>query len=253
LFKTHDEAVTYAKDNPGSVVTRSENGNGYMVKSKSKVPVIDSELRPLFIDTKAVLNHICSCILQTDKKTTYNLTSKAGDLLASKLAGLGISGGFLGLVSTFGTAGTGTAIGTLSGAAATNATLAWVGGIVGGGMFAGAIITAGLTFASGAYAYKLFKSKPREYDELEPTDRQVVDKCIILIRVIDEAIKGISIPSKEIVKDFGKNDIMELYKLIKDNKSDIKSRLDTKNNIAFTAKSLPSLDKIVIRYSEIKA
>lgn len=52
------------------------------------------------------------------------------------------------LVATFGTASTGTAIGSLSGAAATNATLAWLGGgsmaAGGGGVAAGAaILTAG--------------------------------------------------------------------------------------------------------------
>lgn len=204
MFKTNEEAMLYAKNNPGTVITRSSDGKGYTVKNnkpkKIKVDTSNQDLRALLLDTKSELNYICSCILQTDKKTAYNITNKAGEVLASKLAGLGVSGGILGLVSTFGTAGTGTAIGTLSGAAATNATLAWVGGIIGGGMFAGTIITGGLAIASGAYAYKLFKSKPKEYEDLEPIDRQVVDKCIILIRFIDEQTDNVNIPVLDTIK-----------------------------------------------------
>lgn len=55
-------------------------------------------------------------------------------------------------VGAFATASTGTAISSLSGAAATNATLAWLGGgsiaAGGGGMAAGATVLAGITYAS---------------------------------------------------------------------------------------------------------
>jgi hypothetical protein len=248
VFKTHEEANLYAKNNPGVVVMRNQDASGYTIKN-SKIQVQD--FRKLLLDTKSELNYLCSCILQTNPKTAYTITNKAGELLASKLAGLGFSGGMLGIVSTFGTAGTGTAIGTLSGAAATNATLAWIGGIIGGGMFAGTILTGGLAMGVGIFTYKLFKSKPREYEKLEKIDRQVVDKCIILIRVIDELTDGVNIPEKEVVKNFAKNDIMELYKLVKEHKNDMKKRMDKKNHLAFSIKSLPSLDKIVIRYSEL--
>lgn len=66
-------------------------------------------------------------------------------------AGAGASSSTLGLVGLLGTASTGTPIGALSGAAATNATLAWLGGgslaAGGGGMAAGTIVLGGITIA----------------------------------------------------------------------------------------------------------
>ena len=97
VFKTNEEAMLYAKNNPGTVITRSSDGKGYTVKNnkpkKIKVDTSNQDLRALLLDTKSELNYICSCILQTDKKTAYNITNKAGEVLASKLAGLGVSGG----------------------------------------------------------------------------------------------------------------------------------------------------------------
>lgn len=63
--------------------------------------------------------------------------SGVASLGAGALAGLGAYGGAM----TFGAASTGTAIGTLSGAAATNATLAWFGG--------GSLASGGLGMAGG--------------------------------------------------------------------------------------------------------
>lgn len=60
------------------------------------------------------------------------------------ISGISTATGGWGLVATFGVASTGTSISTLSGAAATNATLAWFGGgsvaTGGGGMAAGTVV-----------------------------------------------------------------------------------------------------------------
>lgn len=85
--------------------------------------------------------------------------AEARNLLANTGATLGAMGGTaaaaysgaFGLAALVGTASTGTAIGTLSGAAATNATLAWLGGGAvaagGGGMALGTLVVGG--FALG--------------------------------------------------------------------------------------------------------
>jgi DNA repair exonuclease SbcCD ATPase subunit len=81
-----------------------------------------------------------------------NETISAGEIAmnATKGVSAGVSSalGAWALVSTFGTASTGTAIASLSGAAATNATLAWFGGgamaFGGGGMAAGAAVLGGI-------------------------------------------------------------------------------------------------------------
>ncbi|MET3696920.1 hypothetical protein SAMN05877753_101504 [Bacillus oleivorans] len=79
-------------------------------------------------------------------------TISAGEMAMNATKGIssgaGTAVGAWALVSTFGTASTGTAIAGLSGAAATNATLAWFGGgataVGGGGMAAGSAVIGGL-------------------------------------------------------------------------------------------------------------
>ncbi len=84
------------------------------------------------------------------QKTHHLLAHYSSAMAASQGAGLGAAtaAGSWALVSLLGTASTGTAIGTLSGAAATNATLAWLGGGAlaagGGGMAAGLLTLGGL-------------------------------------------------------------------------------------------------------------
>lgn len=72
-------------------------------------------------------------------------------LVKGTTSGALIAFGTYGAVGTFATASTGTAIGTLSGAAATNATLAWLGGgslaAGGGGMAVGAAVLGGVVAA----------------------------------------------------------------------------------------------------------
>jgi len=92
-----------------------------------------------------------------DEKESFNLekientlTIVNSVLSVSKGVGAGLltSNAAILLVGTFGSASTGTAIGTLSGAAATNATLAWLGGgsiaSGGGGMAAGSVVLGGI-------------------------------------------------------------------------------------------------------------
>ena len=67
---------------------------------------------------------------------SINAAEVLGGLTSSGVAGVSTAAGVYGLVGTLGTASTGTAIGTLSGAAAKSATLAWLGGgpaVMGGG------------------------------------------------------------------------------------------------------------------------
>ena len=113
---------------------------------------------------------IIAAITQNDgKNLKRDIISK---IAIAKGAGAATVTSIFGLVSTFGAAGTGTAIGSLSGAAATNATLAWIGGLAGGGMAAGAILlpTFGLFGGVAASRYifpKIFSRKKTVEDLLE--------------------------------------------------------------------------------------
>ena len=99
--------------------------------------------------TIKALDGICASITQTSPKVQSRMTSA----VAAKLGALGVAGGLSGLL-TFGTASTGTAIGALSGAAATTAKLFWVGSLVGGGVTVGAGLIGAASLLGGYFAAK---------------------------------------------------------------------------------------------------
>jgi hypothetical protein len=88
--------------------------------------------------------------VEMNASNALGTVAASGSLAAAALTGVpsAVTWG----VGAFATASTGTAISSLSGAAATNATLAWLGGgsiaAGGGGMAAGATVLAGITYAS---------------------------------------------------------------------------------------------------------
>lgn len=81
-------------------------------------------------------------------ENTMNSAELAKNTAKGASVGLSTALGTWALIGTFGSASTGTAIATLSGAAASNATLAWLGGGAlaagGGGMAAGAAVLGGI-------------------------------------------------------------------------------------------------------------
>lgn len=84
------------------------------------------------------------------KEATSLASSMLGGTTAGVAGGAAIAYAAFGLVGTFGTASTGTAIASLGGAAATNATLAWLGG---GSLAAGgAGVAGGMTVLGGLVA-----------------------------------------------------------------------------------------------------
>jgi len=88
------------------------------------------------------------------KTASLEATKILGGVIGSVSAGTSAGAGTLTAVGLLGTASTGTAISTLSGVAATNATLAWLGGGAiaagGGGMALGTIVLGGIVFAPAA-------------------------------------------------------------------------------------------------------
>lgn len=104
-------------------------------------------------------------------------------LLASKLGGAGATVGVFSIASLLGTASTGTAISTLSGAAFQNAALAWIGGSVA----AGTSIMLGVAFVGGAVAFfgarhglTKITGKKRKKTDLDNQELRVVDTLIYL-------------------------------------------------------------------------
>ena len=104
------------------------------------------------------------------------------------------------IATTFGTASTGTAISALSGAAATNAALAWLGGGAaaagGGGMAAGHALLAlagpvgmGIAGVSLLTSIVLFANKKAKLDKEKKEEIQSVLENTASLKVIDEKIK----------------------------------------------------------------
>jgi hypothetical protein len=105
----------------------------------------------------------------------------AGALSSGVLAGVGAGG----LATTFGVASTGTAIGSLTGVAATNATLAWLGGgslaaggmgVAGGTAVLGGVIAGPVLLAMGFAAAKKSEKALTEAFEQEAEIREAIEQ-----------------------------------------------------------------------------
>lgn len=111
------------------------------------------------------------------KKEVFNVTNLLGSMGGSAVAGAAAGFGAFGATGLLATASTGTAISTLSGAAATNATLAWLGGgslaaggfgVAGGTMVLGGLVAGpALAVAGWVLSAKAKEAKNEAYSNLE--------------------------------------------------------------------------------------
>lgn len=138
--------------------------------------------------------------------TTYSELAIAGG--GGALTGTVAVGGALGLAALVGTASTGTAIGTLSGVAATNATLAWLGGgaisagglgVTGGMVVLGGIAIAPLAlfvmFLGGSKGKQQLNAAKNYSDQVDV----IVEKIITLIEELKRIDRGAELFRKTIV------------------------------------------------------
>ena len=112
------------------------------------------------------------------------LSKRIATMTVGKLSGVAAPAAIFSIATLVGTASTGTAIGSLSGAAFTSATFAWIGGTVAAGT---AIITGVGLVAAAAGAFganwigkKYVFGKPRSTDNLSTHERRIVDACMSL-------------------------------------------------------------------------
>ena len=124
------------------------------------------------------LEDVCTSILQSKRNISQ-------DILIGKLSFVGTTVGVSSLVSAIGTAGTGTAITTLSGAASTNAILAWIGGSV---LVGSTILTGGAIAAALSTVY-IWNGKERKYDEIDQFEKEIITASIKLIKTLQEEQK----------------------------------------------------------------
>ncbi len=119
--------------------------------------------------------------------------------IVGKLGGAAVTGGITGLVANFGVASTGTAIASLSGAAATTAKLYWIGSLVGLGVAGGGLMLAagglGAGAAAGLAGKRRLLGKERSVDDLEDHERAIVAACATLLSSIRQQREGGQEPS----------------------------------------------------------
>jgi len=201
----------------------------------------------LLESTKEELIYINSCILQISADEAEMLANKLGSAVISKIAGAASAGVLLTMVSAYGTAGTGTAIAGLSGAAATNATLAWVGGLLGGGMATGAVMTGGLALAVGVGVYKLVGSEARQFDQLSETEQRIIESTGFLIAAINDLLKSPEINfDAEEAHLLLNNTLLPLYSTLQEEAENITKNLDSKQSVLFRQHALVDFKKRVI-------
>ena len=201
----------------------------------------------LLRNTRNELNHISACVMQISAGEAEKAAGQFGAAIASKITGVATTGALLALVGTFGTAGTGTAIASLSGAAATNATLAWVGSLLGGGMAAGAVLTGGLGIIAGLGTYKLLGSERRAFESLPDVEQRIVQSCWFLIAMIDDLLADeTGRVDADVATGLLNNTLLPLQALLTEHADAICGNLDVKHAVAFRQHVLVDFQRVVI-------
>ena len=222
--------------------------SGYGIARASIKPYFAPETpEELLLRTKDELLYVNSCILQISRNDSERFAERLGRAVTSKLTGAAASAGLLGIIANVGVAGTGTAISTLSGAAASNATLAWVGSLFGSGMAAGAVVTGGLMIAVSVGVYKFLGSDARQFEDLSDIEKQVVQATGLLIAAINENLadknKTLSLEEAESLLE---TNLRPTHALLKTNADSIQNNLDLRNRIAFKQHAIFDLEKNVL-------
>jgi hypothetical protein len=145
---------------------------------------------------------------------TISVGDAAISTVKGTVSGISTGVGAWALVSTFGTASTGTAISTLSGVAATNATLAWFGGgsiasgglgMAGGGLVLGGIVVVPALILTGAFNHlKASKDIKRIENEIFKVQKSTHDvkNNILAINNIEKRSLEVRNSLKKIRKNF---------------------------------------------------
>lgn len=136
------------------------------------------------------LNAVVAAIRQDSEKRTRIFVNT----VISKTTGVAAVTGIATLISAFGAASTGAAIGGLTGAAATTAQLYWVGSLIGLGTAAGGVMLAGtgigIGVGGGLIAKRWLFGKSRPEDDLQEHEKAILVACITLIRAIRQQIES---------------------------------------------------------------
>ena len=133
---------------------------------------------------------LAAAVMNAEPRSVRKLLANA---VVAKVGAAGATYGAFGLASLIGTAGTGTAIGTLSGAAANSATLAWLGF---GSMAVAKFVLPAVMVAGGVVLLKVWQGKARLPESLSADEREIVSACIGMAVGLREQADSGQLPSK---------------------------------------------------------
>lgn len=231
-----------------AAVRDAQSGYGAMRGAVMDVvaPVLPTyDVEKLLGDIASELNYVAACLMQISPRDSAEISSRFGRALAAKLTGAGVAAGLTGLVAAFGTAGTGTAIASLSGAAATKATMAWVGGLVGGGAAAGATVTAGITLVVAAIAMSILSSTPRDFNQLTLQEQRVLQTCWLTAAICNEMKGRYRLLEAQEVVGLYEQALRPLDEELRDEVDALCKGLDGRNATALREHALPDLGAVL--------
>jgi hypothetical protein len=192
-MKNTGDFLAKSLKNAGSLTSKAySKTKQYTAESYESYKFQNSEVTPenWYLKTAIACEDVTDSLLRNSKGSS-EIATKA---FVGKLGAAGTSAGIFSLASIFGTASTGTAIGSLSGAALTSASLAWVGGSVAAGsiVLGVAAVAGGLGAAIGAgwASKKYLKGAPRAIDELTEMEGKVIESCLALASTFRELDKN---------------------------------------------------------------
>jgi hypothetical protein len=166
------------------------------------------------------LNGIIAAITQVSGRRARR-ARRVAQIATGKITGVATIGGMLMFISAFGSASTGTAIGALSGAAATSAQMYWIGSIFGMGAVAGAIILPGIGAILGLVA-ALFLSRavfgrPRKPEKMQEFEVRALFASLRLAEpVASHLAYEAPAPSRDELRVYAHEGLLPLCNLIDD-------------------------------------
>lgn len=235
-------------ENPDIIRGMAQSQRAYgSIREVIKPYFVAADAHELLRNTKVELAYVSACMLQISVADSNQLAGQFGKAVTAKLVGAGTTAALLAIVSSLGSASTGTAIATLSGAAATKATLAWVGGLVGGGMAAGTVLTGGVSIVVGLAAYKALTSERRPFESLSELEVRLVQSCWMLMAICDAYLSKpvFDFKSRE-AKTLLENSFRPLYLDLTENVDVLSAPLDNKHTVAFRQHALTDYRRVVL-------
>jgi hypothetical protein len=164
------------------------------------------------------LNGIIAAITQISERRARR-ARRIAQIATGKIASVATIGGMLMFISAFGTASTGTAIGVLSGAAATSAQMYWIGSIFGLGAVAGAIILpaigAVLGIAAAFFLSRAVFGRSRKPEKMQEFEVRALFASLRLIEPVTPYLRDATpAPSRDELRIYAHEGLLPLCTLI---------------------------------------